>query len=76
MFVSGITIESKKASVSRKSQLPKAEECRPSSTELPELPELRARTINKFSSAAQHDKTRNSSHNKVFTSSKAHHKQE
>jgi hypothetical protein len=38
---------------------------------------LRARTINKFGSAAQHgDKVRNSSHNKIFTSSKAAHKQE
>lgn len=78
MFVSGITIESKKASVSRKSQVPRADEQhRPSSTELPEIHDLRARTINKFASAAQRgDKVRNSSHNKIFMSSKPSQKQE
>jgi hypothetical protein len=44
---------------------------------LPEIHDLRARTINKFASAAQHgDKVRNSSHNKIFMSSKASQKQE
>jgi hypothetical protein len=77
MFVSGLAIESKKISISRKSQVPRAEEHRPSSTELPGINDLRSKTINKFNNAAQNgDKIRNSSHNKIHMSSKTHQKLE
>ena len=46
--------------------MPRPEEHRPSSTELPEIADIRAFTLNKLPHPPrQHDKNRNSSHNKI-----------
>lgn len=69
MFVGGLTVESKKISISRKGQV-KAEEARPCSSELPDIYELRSHTNNKISSQPAHTKSRNSSHNKIYMTNK------
>lgn len=44
---------------------------RPCSSELPEIPELRSNTINKFNNIQSiKEKARNSSHNKIYMTNK------
>jgi hypothetical protein len=68
MFVSGLTIESKKHNHSRKLDLTKQEDLRPISSELPEI-EPRCHTIGKLP-PARPPKSRNGSHHKIYMTNK------
>jgi hypothetical protein len=71
MYVSGLALENRKNSVSKKININcRVEEGRPYSSELPEIGELRSHTINKFNQISKNEHARNSSHNKIHMTNK------